>query len=178
MSMKLIIIYGAPAVGKLTVAKELAKSTNFKVFHNHLILDAVESILSPKEKTFWNLVNELRLRVIEVATKEKVQGIIYTSGYNGKSKDDVLENMIKIVEKYRGKVFFVHLICDEKKLFNRVKSDERKKYLKTTTIKRLKTILPKWDMHGDYPNKNNFTIDNTRLTAKKVAKKIIDYYCL
>jgi len=34
--MKLVFIYGPPAVGKLTVANALAKVTGFKVFHNHL----------------------------------------------------------------------------------------------------------------------------------------------
>ncbi|MGI8542838.1 MAG: hypothetical protein ACR2MD_05085 [Aridibacter sp.] len=36
--MKLIFIYGSPAVGKLTVANEIAKRTCFKVFHNHLMI--------------------------------------------------------------------------------------------------------------------------------------------
>ena len=37
--MKLIIIHGPPAVGKLAVANEIASSTGFKVFHNHLSID-------------------------------------------------------------------------------------------------------------------------------------------
>ena len=36
--MKLLFIHGSPAVGKLTVANEIAKLTGFKVFHNHLSL--------------------------------------------------------------------------------------------------------------------------------------------
>ncbi|MFH1209967.1 MAG: shikimate kinase, partial [archaeon] len=42
--MKLIYIYGPPAVGKLTVTKELAKLTNFKIFHAHLTADYVSSV--------------------------------------------------------------------------------------------------------------------------------------
>ena len=34
--MKHLFLYGAPAVGKLTVAKELADLTGYKLFHNHL----------------------------------------------------------------------------------------------------------------------------------------------
>ena len=42
--MKLIFIYGSPAVGKLTVAQEIAEQTDFKVFHNHLTIDAVTPV--------------------------------------------------------------------------------------------------------------------------------------
>ncbi len=37
--MKLVIIYGAMAVGKLTTAKELAKDTKYPILHNHLTRD-------------------------------------------------------------------------------------------------------------------------------------------
>ena len=41
--MRLIFIYGLPAVGKLTVAKELAAKTGYKLFHNHLVVDLLIS---------------------------------------------------------------------------------------------------------------------------------------
>ena len=42
--MKLIIIHGAPAAGKLTIANELGRLTGFKVFHNHLSIDCVKPV--------------------------------------------------------------------------------------------------------------------------------------
>ena len=42
--MKLVLIHGAPAVGKLSVARELAKLTGFRLFHNHLTVDLVSAV--------------------------------------------------------------------------------------------------------------------------------------
>lgn len=42
--MELVVIYGAPGVGKLTVARELARKTGYKLFHNHLTVDLVKSL--------------------------------------------------------------------------------------------------------------------------------------
>jgi hypothetical protein len=39
--VRLIFIHGPAAVGKFTVAKELAALTGFELYHNHLVVDAV-----------------------------------------------------------------------------------------------------------------------------------------
>lgn len=50
--MKLIIIFGPHAVGKMTVGQELSKTTNLKLFHNHMTIDIVNDLFEsmPKEK--------------------------------------------------------------------------------------------------------------------------------
>lgn len=39
--LQLVVLHGLPAVGKLTVAKQLAEATSFKLFHNHLVVGNV-----------------------------------------------------------------------------------------------------------------------------------------
>jgi tRNA uridine 5-carbamoylmethylation protein Kti12 len=53
--MQLIFLHGLPGVGKLTVARELAKLTGFNVFHNHLAVDLVESIFAFGSQPFVEL---------------------------------------------------------------------------------------------------------------------------
>lgn len=53
--MKLIFLYGPPAAGKLTIARALAVITGFAVFHNHLVVDAVESIFPFGSERFTRL---------------------------------------------------------------------------------------------------------------------------
>jgi tRNA uridine 5-carbamoylmethylation protein Kti12 len=44
--MKLVFLHGAPAVGKLTVARELSALTGFRLFHNHLTVDLATSLFT------------------------------------------------------------------------------------------------------------------------------------
>jgi shikimate kinase len=37
--MKLVILFGPPAVGKMTVGQQLANLTGFKLFHNHMTIE-------------------------------------------------------------------------------------------------------------------------------------------
>lgn len=90
--MKLIIIYGPPAVGKLTVDRELAKVTGYKLFHNHLTVDLAYSLFPSGTKAYSDFVEKIRLEAFEAAAKNKIKGIIFTSVYrletlNGKGDD-------------------------------------------------------------------------------------------
>lgn len=59
--MKLIIIFGPPAVGKTTVGKILEQKTDFKLFHNHMVMDGVMHLFgvgSPSEDKLSRLIRE------------------------------------------------------------------------------------------------------------------------
>jgi tRNA uridine 5-carbamoylmethylation protein Kti12 len=60
--VKLIFIYGPPAVGKLTVASELAKLTGFKLFDNHVSIDFVKSVFDYGTRRYWKLIENIVYR--------------------------------------------------------------------------------------------------------------------
>jgi shikimate kinase len=59
--MKLIIIYGPEATGKLTIAKELAKATGFRLFHNHVSVDVAKTFFDFGMAEFGELVWDVRI---------------------------------------------------------------------------------------------------------------------
>jgi len=176
--MKLIFIYGPPGIGKFTVAKQLARITGYKLFHNHLTNDLVESIFDRGTKIFSKLVSKYRLELIEAAARENIKGLIFTYVYAKPEDDKQVKMFIKGVEKHRGKVYFVRLTCEEKELLRRLKHPQRKKYRKIKNKKVFGKLMNKYDLCSDFEHKNNLVIDNTKLSAKTVAKKIKDYYKL
>jgi shikimate kinase len=58
--MKLIIIFGPQAVGKMTVGHELEKTTNLKLFHNHMTIELVSNFFNYGTSTGKKLSNLLR----------------------------------------------------------------------------------------------------------------------
>jgi len=174
--MKLIVIYGPPAVGKLSVAKELSKLTGYKLFHNHLTFDLINSILEVDNKKFWDYHNKLRYDMIKIIVKAKMD-FITTFGYT-KKYTKPLNDIVNLIKKNRGKVYFVQLICNEEELYKRVKHPNRKNYKKIYHVKVLKNDIKKYGYFDSVPYVPNIIIDNTRLSPKKVALKIKEYYKL
>ena len=50
--MRLVYIHGAPAVGKMTVAKSLAQLTGARLFDNHVSIDLAHSVFDQGQQGF------------------------------------------------------------------------------------------------------------------------------
>ena len=175
--MKLIFIYGAPAVGKLTVSNEIARRTDFKVFHNHLSIDCIEPVFEFGTKPFWKLVHWIRVETIKEAARAG-QNLIYTFCY-AKGEDDAhVRKITKAVEANGGEVCFVLLVCETCELEKRVLEESRLKFGKANNLKILHEILGKYDLFSPVPERETLRIDNTNISAEATARKIIEHYKL
>lgn len=175
--MKLILIYGAPAAGKLTVANEIAARTDFKVFHNHLTIDAVAPIFPFGTKSFWRLVHLFRIEAIAEAAREDVN-LIYTFCYAKDSDDAHVALITKAVEENGGEIVFVLLRCEREELERRVLSASRAPYGKLKNVELLRGLLEKNELYSPVPERESLIIDNTNLTAEDAARKIIEHFSL
>ncbi len=178
ITMKLIFLYGPPAVGKLTVGKALAKFTGYKIFHNQLTNDLVESIFDWGEKPFHDFVHRYRLELIEAAAKHKVQGVIFTFVYWRTYDDAFIREVVRRVKKHRGKMCFVQLTCDVATLLQRVRHTSRRAFRKIRTIQKLRTMIQQKDMFSPVPYRKNLVINTRSLPPAKAARIIKKHYKL
>jgi broad-specificity NMP kinase len=104
--MKLILIYGPPGVGKLSVATALSASTGFKLFHNQLTVNCVLSMFDFNSSPFVKLVDKIRLEIFEEALREKIPGIIFTFVYGGPQDNKFIDNVEEIVKRGGGELLW------------------------------------------------------------------------
>jgi tRNA uridine 5-carbamoylmethylation protein Kti12 len=173
-NMKLIFIYGSPAVGKLTVSNELARLTNYKVFHNHLTVDAILPIFDFGSPPFTKLNDEFRKLLIAEAVSQDVD-LITTYCYAKGLDDERVEELLKLVEENGGEVNLVLLTCERKELETRVLAESRQNFEKVKTVELLDEVLDKYELFSTIPNRESLVIDNTNLSAEMVAKQIIEH---
>ncbi len=76
--MKLIIIFGPQAVGKMTVGQELEKITELKLFHNHMTIELVSPFFSYGTPAGKRLVSLFRHEIFEEVSKSNLAGLIFT----------------------------------------------------------------------------------------------------
>jgi len=179
-----IFIYGPIASGKLTIAKELSKKTGYKNFHNHLIIDLCLQIFGKNDETRPVFREKIYYEIIKLLAQLKVPTILthaYASNFifkTGVSDPEYVKNVEKTVSKYGGVFYGVQLVCNEKELLRRLKYKSRKEFHKLKDSKTMQELLGKYDHTTAAPVKNNLVIDNTKISAKKVADMIVKHYKL
>jgi tRNA uridine 5-carbamoylmethylation protein Kti12 len=175
--MRLVFIYGPPASGKLTVAKELVKLTGFRLFHNHVSIEFVQSLFEFGSKPFWRLTDKYRTEMIEEAAKEGVD-TIFTFVYGKTTDDPFVRSVLRKVKAQGGKVCFVRLQCRRDELEKRVTSKFRKSLGKIATKKLLSQVFKKFDLDSEIPFEPSLTIDTEAQSPREAAKTIVRHYSL
>ncbi len=180
--MKLIIILGPQAVGKMTVGQELENITGLKLFHNHMTIELVSPFFDYGSDAGKRLVHLFRDEIFKEVAKSDLEGLIFTFvwAFDQQSDWDYIENVSTIFESNGGTVYFVELEADASERMKRNKHPERLKQKPTKrnldrSEKDLKETMTKHRLNsedGEIKKANYMRIDNTNLSAEETANKI------
>ena len=176
--MRLVFIYGAPAVGKLTTARALAGITGFRVFHNHVAFDLAKSVFDFPSLPFVELMTAVRLATFEAAAAARLPGLIFTFVYVPPDDDPFVAKTVEIVGRHGGDVAFVRLLCDPATNERRVLGEDRRAIGKITTVEALHRTRERWDTSHRVRGAESLEIDNSALAADEVARRIVVHFAL
>jgi hypothetical protein len=80
--MRLVYLYGPPGIGKLTIGRELAKQTGYRLFHNHQAVDLAISIFPRETPEYFDLIRDVRGAGFLAAARAGVS-LVATGVYRG-----------------------------------------------------------------------------------------------
>src|SRR3954469_7549887 len=100
--MKLLFLHGAPAAGKLTVAKALLRVVPGRLFDNHAAIDFARTIFDFGAPGFWELVHEVRLSALDAASRHGVPLAVATFCYSDPGDRPQVEQFEATVKRHGG----------------------------------------------------------------------------
>lgn len=184
--MKLVVIFGPPAVGKMTVGAELAKLTGLKLFHNHMTIDLVLKFFDFSTPEFNRLCGEFRRRIFEEVAKSDLPGMIFTFVWalDLEKEREYIENFCDIFRREGAEVYFVELEADLEERLRRNESEFRleQKPSKRDIDRSRENLIHheenyRLNSNGDFFYTENYLkIDNTRLSAEEAARRIVEKF--
>jgi shikimate kinase len=186
--MYFIIIFGPPAVGKMTVGTELAKLTGFKLFHNHMTIELVLNFFPYGHPQFAKLVGEFRRRIFEEVAESDLPGLIFTYVWALDLPGDKAEidRYCDIFRARGAQIYFAELEAPVEERLQRNRGADRlaQKPSKRNVAQSEQNLVEesqqyKHNSTGDffYPDRH-VKIDNTALSAAETAQQIVTAFDL
>ena len=183
--MKLVMICGDGAVGKMTVGQELTKITNLRLFHNHM---TIEPVLELFGEFNVNVILKTRDIYFEEFAKSDKYGMIFTFMWAFDMKEDweFVNNIVSLFEKYNSEIYLVELYAPLEVRLERNKTENR--LINKPSKRDIEASNERLINHSmnhrfiSYDNeiqfKNYIKIDNSNLSARDVALIIKDKFNL
>jgi shikimate kinase len=174
------MIYGPPAVGKLTVAKEVARLTGMKLFDNHATVNAIAPIFGHAHDAYFRLLPRIRLAILEEALQADID-IVSTYVYNharSQASSEYFRQIDRLFASHDAQLLFLRLTCDRAALDGRVTSEDRRLKGAINTVERLASYIDERDPDQPIPGRDSLTIDNTSLSPTEVAEAAIGHFGL
>jgi adenylate kinase family enzyme len=186
--MKLVIIFGPHAVGKMTVGQELAKITGLKLFHNHMSIDVVSNLFENMPEERARLTNLFRKEVFEAYSKSHEYGMIFTYmwAFDCKEDWDYVDYVEDMFASRGAEVYFVELEADydlrieRNKTENRLLNKSTKRDIKHSEnmFRRIEEKYRLNSFEGEVTKRNYIRINNTNLSPDMAAQIIKDKFGL
>lgn len=185
VSMKLVLIVGNGAVGKMTVGQELMKQTGLRLFHNHITIEPVLEIFG---EFHVDAILQMRDVIFREFAKSNNYGMIHTVMWAFDSPEDweYIRHVVEIFESKGADIYCVELVAPQEIRLQRNETPNRleKKPSKRDLDASRERVLAmdrqhRFESHpGEIPFENYIRIDNTNLEPDVVASMIKERFGL
>lgn len=125
--MKLVFIFGRPAVGKLTVGRALAAKTGARLFHNHLTVNLVLAVCDFGTPAFVALRERIWMDVFRQAMADKVPLMIFTFNPENSVPQAFIDGLFAEIAASGGEVIPVELTASEPEIEARLGGEGRRR---------------------------------------------------
>jgi len=124
--MRLLVIFGPPSVGKMTVGRAVTARSEFRLFHNHALLEPLLEVFDYGTPPFMRLLGESRRRVIEEAAASGTD-LVLTYVWALELEDDAREigDYVRPYVERGAAVSFVELYADLETRLERNRTEHR-----------------------------------------------------
>lgn len=175
--MKLLFLHGAPASGKLTVAKAVLEAVPGRLFDNHAAIDVARTVFEFGAPGFWELVENVRRAVFEAAAAQRVDLVVTTACYADPDDLATFRQVEAIVERSGGQLLPVFLRCRKAEAIRRVGNPDRAERRKITTVEGLEAFLDLFNL-TQVPRADCLVLDTDESSPGTTANKIIQHFGL
>lgn len=181
--MKLLLLFGNSAVGKMTVGQELAKITPLRLFHNHMMIEPVLEVFGQFR---GDIIQKLRTTILEEFGKTDHYGLIFTymMAFDMPSEYEYLQNVKDALGVSEEDVYYAELVAPQDiRLARNITENRLRHKASKRDIEASNQRLIRDDRNhrmeslpGEITSENYIRIDNSAMSAEETAELIKTHF--
>jgi hypothetical protein len=140
MRTQIILLFGRPGTGKLTIGEYLTAETGFPLLHNHAVVDLATSLFPFGTPAFVTLRERLWHLAIDSVLKAQSGGVIMTFAPESTVTDGFIPSLQKRVIAGGGSIHFIELQCADAEIETRLKADSRQRFGKLKDVAQFRKL--------------------------------------
>ena len=191
--MQLLVIFGPPAVGKMTIGRRVVERSGFRLFHNHALIEPLLEVFDYGTPPFVRLLREMRQQVVEEAAASETDLVLtYVWGLELEGDVEELSQQIAAYVERGAVVSFVELAADLQTRLERNRTEHRvaekrskrdlawsdsnvrdmERHVMNTDVEPEGKALPGLRLLGQH---RHFRLDTSQLTPEQSADRIVEW---
>lgn len=184
----LLFVVGPPAVGKMTVGREIGRRTGLVLFHNHQSIEPVLPFFAFGSPPFRRLVGGFRRSLFTEVAASELPGMVFTfvQDFDDPADRAVLEEYAAPFRQRGGRVLHLELQADQGSRLERNEGASRlaEKPSKRDVVGSRRLLLELDASHrlnsaGEFDHRTDYLrVDNTHMSPDEVAERVVAHFGL
>lgn len=184
--MDLLVLFGPPAVGKMTVGRRIAERTRYRLFHNHMTIEPLLGLWEFSDRAFRTISGDLRRAIVREAIADDRFDLVFTYVWALDEPGEwrFLETLAAPVREAGGTVRYAELLCSQPERLRRNRGAERLDHKRSKrdlawsdgNLKELDAGYRLSSRPGELDGRLEpyLRLDNEALTPEEAADRVID----
>ena len=170
--MNLVFLHGAPATGKYTVGRELARLTGYQFYHNHLVVDEVLRLHAFGTPGFVRMRDERWRAHFSAVADAGVENLIFTFNSENTVPQEFIDWVFQELPRRNVRLFSVELTAPEPVIEARLGSQQRRGFMKLTDVSLYKQLRDSGTFASPVIPRTDLRLDTETVSPVEAAQLI------
>ena len=170
--MQVVFIFGPTASGKLTIAREVAAMTGYRLFPDHLAVNLVSGVFDVGMRPFVRIREWAWTEVLREAVHVN-RSLVFTFEPQASIRTSFISHACVVIERLGGEVVFVELKCPNDVIESRIENADRRALGKLSSLADYRRMREQGAFDYRMMPTPALEIDTSECTPTEAANRIV-----
>jgi len=170
--LQVVFVFGPTASGKLTIAREVARVTGFRLFPDHLAVNLVSGVFDTDMRPFIRIREWAWMEVLREAAHAN-RSLVFTFKPQATIRGSFISHACVIIERLGGEVVFVELDCPQAVIETRIENEDRRSLGKLASLEEYRRLRDQGGFQFRTMPTPAVKIDTSQCTPGEAASRIV-----